>query len=97
MRLSSIVFAALSFANQAACWGDVGHRTVAYLAYKYLQPGTASYVDEVLRNDNDYDIGDAATWPDKIRHGRPYTAPWHFIGTFKELPNIEICLKVSSN
>jgi hypothetical protein len=83
MQLSFVTVLALSLANHAACWGDVGHRTVGYLAYKNLQPSTASYIDEILRNENNYDIGDAATWADKQKFGRPWTKPWHYIGTCK--------------
>lgn len=61
-------------------WGDVGHRTVGYLAEKYFTDQAAQWVSTVLQNDQGYDISDAAVWADAIKHGRPYTAVWHYIG-----------------
>jgi hypothetical protein len=80
MRLSLITTIAVSLVHQASCWGDLGHRTVAYLGYKYLTPETAEYVDKILANDNGWDISDAATWADQIKTKRPNTKPWHYIG-----------------
>jgi hypothetical protein len=65
---------------QAQCWGDLGHRTVAYIAYKHLTPKTALWADAILTNDRGYDFSDAATWADSVRHARPYSGGWHFIG-----------------
>jgi hypothetical protein len=62
-------------------WGDVGHRTVAYLAYKYLQPSTQEYIDGILAYGDGEDVSDGAVWPDQIKRQRPATAPWHFIGS----------------
>jgi S1/P1 Nuclease len=64
----------------AHCWGVLGHSTVAYLAYKHLQPGTAAVLDDILANDAGYDFGDAATWADAVRHARPYSGAWHYVG-----------------
>lgn len=75
--VSLIVF---SLTARVSCWGDVGHRTIAYLAQKYLTDSAATFLDGILANDNGDDISDAATWPDRVRRLRPYTAPWHFIG-----------------
>jgi hypothetical protein len=61
-------------------WGDVGHRTVGYLAEKYLSQEASDLVTKLLANDRDYDISDAAVWADVIKHNRPYSAPWHYIG-----------------
>lgn len=64
-------------------WGDVGHRTVAYLAEQYLTKQGAELLNETLPQKNAFDISDAATWADEIRHCRPQTAPWHFVGMLK--------------
>jgi len=66
----------------ALAWGEIGHRTVAYLAYKYLQPSTRAYIDGVLAYEDDRDVSDAAIWPDQIRYHRPETKQWHYIGQF---------------
>lgn len=63
-------------------WGDVGHRTVAYLAEKYFTDQGSQLVEKLLANNDGYDISDAATWADKIKWKRPFTRPWHFIGDF---------------
>jgi hypothetical protein len=61
-------------------WGDVGHRTIAYLAEKYLSDHGSQLVNKLLENNRSYDISDAATWADYIKPRRPYTRPWHYIG-----------------
>lgn len=67
--------------NQAVLgWGDVGHRTVGYLAQHYLNTQASAWVNSVLANENGYDISDAATWADVVKHRRPYSASWHYIG-----------------
>ena len=45
-------------------WGNIGHRTVAYLAEMYLSPGATTYVSALL---GDADISDAAVWADEVR------------------------------
>jgi hypothetical protein len=64
-----------------AGWGDVGHRTVGYLAQKLLTDEAAQFTSNLLENENGYDISDAATWADVVKHKRPYSAAWHYIGT----------------
>ncbi|KAB8231455.1 S1/P1 nuclease [Aspergillus alliaceus] len=59
-------------------WGDVGHRTVAYLAEQYLDDEGSKLIKDLLLN-NGSDISDAAVWPDTIKWKRPETRPWHFI------------------
>ncbi|KNG80367.1 hypothetical protein ANOM_011496 [Aspergillus nomiae NRRL 13137] len=50
----------------AACWGDLGHRTVAYLAQKYFSNEAKQLVDDLLPGNNGQDISDAAVWADKM-------------------------------
>jgi hypothetical protein len=68
-------------------WGNIGHRTVAYLAEKYLSPGATTYVSALL---GDADISDAAVWPDEVRRSREfhYTAGWHFIDAEDNPPQL---------
>lgn len=72
----------LSAAQNALCWGNVGHGTVAYLAQKYLTQNTASFLAQILVDDQGQTIDyfDAAIWPDEIKRRRPYSEDWHFIG-----------------
>jgi hypothetical protein len=72
----------LSAAQNALCWGNVGHGTVAYVAQKYLTQNSASYLGQILVDDQGQaiDFFDAAIWPDEIKRRRPYSEDWHFIG-----------------
>lgn len=63
-------------------WGDVGHRTVGYLAQKFFTAEASQWVDDLLENDKGYDIGDGATFADAVRRKRPWTKTWHYIGIF---------------
>jgi hypothetical protein len=83
MRLFIVAVALLSLPKYGACWSDLGHRTVAYIAEKYLTKGAAEYVADILANDQGFDFSDAATWADTIKRGakaRPWTKEWHYIG-----------------
>lgn len=75
----------LSIAQQARCWGSLGHRTVGYLAEKYLTPEGSEYLSTLLQQGED--ISDAAIWADEIKreHGWGFTSAWHFIGSFTPL------------
>ncbi len=62
-------------------YGELGHRTVAYLAEKYLTDDAVRLVNALLANDRGYDISDAALWTDgRVRNERPETRQWHWIG-----------------
>ncbi|KAE8342582.1 hypothetical protein BDV24DRAFT_162472 [Aspergillus arachidicola] len=64
----------------AACWGDLGHRTVAYLAQKYFSNEAKQLVDDLLPGNDGQDISDAAVWADKVKYTTmPATQPWHFL------------------
>ncbi|KAJ5664490.1 hypothetical protein N7507_005221 [Penicillium longicatenatum] len=61
-------------------WGDVGHRTVAYLAEQYLNEQAKGLLNDLLPRTQDFDISDAAVWADELRHSeRPSTAVWHYV------------------
>jgi hypothetical protein len=64
-------------------WGDVGHRTVAYLAEKYLTKPGAQLVEDLIAPNDEFDISDAAVWPDKIKFQRPFSRNWHYIGMLR--------------
>lgn len=63
-------------------YGDVGHRTVAYVAEKVLTNETDAYLKDILANNFGYDFGDAANWPDHIKYRMPWTKEWHYIGEY---------------
>lgn len=80
MRFSSSILVALSIAQQATCWGDLGHRTVALLAQKYLTTSASEALDSILANDKGYDFSDAAVFADRVKRQRPFTKTWHYVG-----------------
>jgi hypothetical protein len=88
---SLILSSVFLLAQPIAGWGDVGHRTVGYLAQKYFTDQAAQWVTTILQNNNGWDISDAAVWADSIKYHRPYTREWHYIGMsvlkFREYPS----------
>jgi hypothetical protein len=83
MRSSGYIISALTFVNSALAWGELGHRTVAYIAYSQLTEPTRKYVDNVLALKKGEDISDIAIWADAVRREKKYSAPWHYIGRGK--------------
>lgn len=74
--------------HNVAAWSDLGHRTVALLAHKYLDADTIQTLNDILANDQGYDFSDAAVWADTIKRGRnarPWTKSWHYIGMCSSL------------
>ncbi len=75
--------------QQAAAWGDDGHRVVALIAEHYLTPTAKRHVDAMLAADTDeltkHDIASEATWADRYRdanHRKDHydaTKRWHFV------------------
>ncbi|ORY67313.1 S1/P1 nuclease [Pseudomassariella vexata] len=62
-------------------WGSLGHITVAYIATKFVKEDTATYFQDLLRNDTEHYMAGVATWADSIRYtkwGR-FTKNFHFI------------------
>ena len=67
------------------CWGDLGHRTVAYLAQHYLSPDAVSFTADLLGEE---EFSDAALWADSFRRtpqGR-LTESWHYIDAKDDPP-----------
>ncbi|KAK0251213.1 hypothetical protein LTR02_006032 [Friedmanniomyces endolithicus] len=60
------------------CWGNVGHRTVAYLATKYLDEAELALMQVMTDYD---DLSDAAVWADEVAHlpAYDYARSWHYI------------------
>lgn len=85
-RFTLIVFLSLLLIAPAAmAWGPLGHRVVAALAWRQLNPTARAAVEKLLA-DSPWDrLVDTATWPDDIRHMPPYqrlwkhTRPMHYI------------------
>ncbi|MEO6239803.1 MAG: S1/P1 nuclease [Bacteroidia bacterium] len=67
----------LSFA-----WGSDGHKMVATIAQKKLNPGVEAQVQKFLGT---MTFQDAATWMDDIKsdHAYDYMKPWHYVNIEK--------------
>ncbi|KAK3314347.1 S1/P1 nuclease [Apodospora peruviana] len=88
MRINTLALAAVAAPAAVMAWGDVGHRTVGYLAAKYLSPGAIELYGSLLANDQGFDISDAATWADTIKQKMPWSSPYHYINpVFDDPPN----------
>jgi len=64
---------------KALCWGEIGHRTVGYLAQKYFDDGGAALFNDLIDDAPNFDISDGAVWADGQTWRLPYTKPWHYI------------------
>jgi len=92
MRPQFLSILALCPLSQA--YGAVGHRTIGYLAEKWLTETATQIFTEILANDRGFDFSDAAVWADKIRDrdSLPWnTGPWHFVNNLSDDPPNNIC------
>jgi len=82
----ALLFALLAFAPTFAhAWGPSGHRIVAALAERQLDPAAKAEVRRLLAPSHERSLTDIASWADDLRHdpaqaalGRA-TAPLHFV------------------
>jgi len=90
------VIAGLALAVPVAnAWGDVGHRTVGYLAEKHLSPKAAALVGGLLVNDRGFDISDAACWADTVKRSLPWSRGFHFISKHATCYHVDLSNKMS--
>jgi len=88
MHPSFFLISAVFFPTPATSWGNIGHRTVGYLAEKYLNPQATDFFNGIINPSDAFDISDAATWADRHRQGEwAYTYNWHFIDARDDPPN----------
>jgi len=85
MRLDTLLPFAL-VVTTAHAWGDVGHRTVAYLAEKHLSSEAALLFGALLENEQNYDYSDAACWADSVKTTMPWSRPFHYINPKNDTP-----------
>jgi hypothetical protein len=55
------------FAPAIFAWGAIGHRIVADLAQRQLNPKALAEVHRLLKTENASDLADVASWPDELR------------------------------
>jgi hypothetical protein len=84
---------------QAFAWGDDGHKTIALIAERYLEPALRTKIGAMLDADPDsltpHDLASEATWADKYRDSNnrrdhyEQTQNWHFIDLEINDPDIK--------
>ncbi|KAK4506215.1 hypothetical protein PRZ48_004180 [Zasmidium cellare] len=76
----------LNLAGSALSWGDLGHRTTAYLAELYLSDDELRSIQRITGFG---DISDAAIWPDQVSKTPEYsyTASWHYLNVHDDPPS----------
>lgn len=65
--------------TQCRAWGSEGHRIVAEIAERFLEPETSRRLHELLALENQTTLASVSNWADQIRGQRPNTASWHFV------------------
>ena len=78
---------------RALAWGYEGHEIIALIARSRLAPTVRAKVDALLASDTDtltaHDMAAEATWADAYRGaGHRETAPWHFVDTEVDHPDL---------
>ena len=69
--------------NETFAWGPEGHKMVAQIAYKYLEPAVKDSVKKYLGTAT---MPGVSNWMDKVRNGDDdydYMDNWHFINITK--------------
>lgn len=62
-----LALAVPAFATTVQAWGDIGHRIVAELAWRQLDPSARAEVQRLLKADGSDSLPDIASWPDHLR------------------------------
>src|SRR5882762_8232737 len=82
-------------------WGDEGHKIIALIAERFLNPAVRSDVSALLAADPDdlttHDIASEATWADRYRDSDRLgakvryeaTRRWHFVDIELRAPNVD--------
>jgi S1/P1 Nuclease len=79
------IFIAFQILLTVNAWGELGHRTVAYLAQMYFDDDTSTYVDNLL---DKLDISNASLFADTFRLHHRFSAPWHYINARDDPPRV---------
>jgi hypothetical protein len=72
-----------------AGWGPDGHRIIAEIAERYLQPGTRAAIRELL---GDESLADASNWADRVRDNPAYdwSKPMHHINVPRPANKVDL-------
>jgi hypothetical protein len=79
----------LILVSQVTAWGELGHRTVGYLAQLYFTPEATELFNDLILPTETFDISDGAIWADSfaVQHKYPYSKFWHYIDAKDDPPN----------
>ena len=89
LLLVSVIALAAALPAPASAWGELGHRTVATIAFAEVRPETRRAIKKLLRHAAEVEtptcplrtLEDAAVWPDCLRglgDRFAFSFPWHF-------------------
>jgi len=82
-RLPVVLFLAAHI-TLGACFGDIGHRTISFLAQHYISSKGSYYAQLFL---NGMSLDDASIWADEYKKIEgPYTTSWHFVDARDDPP-----------
>ena len=88
--MASIIYLlfALVVASQVQAWGELGHRTVGYLAALYFSTEAENMFNDLVKPTDTFDISDGAVWADGFgtQHRMPWSKPMHFIDAKDDPP-----------
>ncbi len=72
-------------APAALAWANLGHRLIAEIAQRHLDPAAAAEVARLLAGEPDATLAGIATWADAMRNDDPprfkATSKWHYVNT----------------
>jgi len=79
---AAVVALGVLAAGPAFAWGEVGHKVVALIAWKHLDPAVRAKVEALQADDKDTltppDFASRASWADRWDQEHKETAKWHF-------------------
>ncbi len=90
------VCAMILSAAQALAFGSFGHRTIAAIAQRGLNPGAKAQVDALLKVAPRSSLSALSTWPDELRDDpnaselAKTTARWHYINFLKDRCDVPV-------
>lgn len=75
-RSLALLLACCVFISPARAWGPEGHRIVAALAQRHLDPAAEAEVERLLAPEHTHQLADIANWADDLRSDPRQDALW---------------------
>lgn len=88
MALNTKVLLLIALTSHVLDWGELGHRTVGYLAQMYFTAEAEHLFSDLIIPTEAFDISDGAVWADNfsVQSRYPWSKPLHFIDANDEPP-----------